>query len=72
MMKQIISITLRRHVSAVNIYHQAKLEQRSGTRIVCTLLPILIDICKAIPLQAWTGTGGSSSLRLSDFKIIDT
>jgi hypothetical protein len=27
---------------------------------------------KAIPLQAWTGPEGSRSLRLPDFKIIDT
>jgi hypothetical protein len=27
---------------------------------------------KAIPLQAWTGPGGSRSLRLSDFKKIGT
>ena len=27
---------------------------------------------KAIPLQAWTGPEGSRSLRLPDFKTIDT
>ena len=27
---------------------------------------------KAIPLQAWTGPEGSGSLRLPDFKTIDT
>jgi hypothetical protein len=27
---------------------------------------------KAVPLQAWTGPEGSRSLRLPDFKTIDT
>jgi hypothetical protein len=27
---------------------------------------------KAIPLQAWTGPEGSGSLRLPDFKTVDT
>jgi hypothetical protein len=27
---------------------------------------------KAIPLQAWTGPEGSRSLRLPDFKMVDT
>ena len=27
---------------------------------------------KAIPLQAWTGPGGSSRLRLPDFKTLDS
>ena len=35
--QQIISKTLRRHVSAINSHHQAKLEQHSGTRVVCTV-----------------------------------
>jgi len=29
-------------------------------------------VVKAIPLQAWTGTEGFKSLRLSDFKTIST
>ena len=32
--QQIISKILRRHVSAINNHHQAKLEQRSGTWVV--------------------------------------
>ena len=36
-MTTIISKTLRRHVSAINIHHQAKLEQRSGTCVMCTV-----------------------------------
>ena len=27
---------------------------------------------KAIPLQAWTGPGGSKRLRLPDFQTVDT
>ena len=32
----------------------------------------LIDMSKAIPLQAWTGPEGSRRLRLPDFKTIST
>ena len=35
--QQIVNKTLRRHVSAINSHHQAKLEQRLGTWVVCTL-----------------------------------
>jgi len=28
--------------------------------------------CKAVPLQAWTGSGGSRNLRLPEFKTIGT
>jgi len=31
-----------------------------------------IRVGKSIPLQAWTGPEGSRSLRLPDFKTIDT
>jgi len=44
-MTTVISKTVRRHVSAVSIHHQAKLEQRSGTWVVCTVwVPISFTI----------------------------
>jgi hypothetical protein len=36
------------------------------------IIVILLDKCKAIPLQAWTGPEGFRRLRLPDFKTIGT
>jgi len=33
---------------------------------------VLTDKGKALPLQAWTGPGGSRSLRFTDFKTSGT
>jgi hypothetical protein len=38
----------------------------------CPAHLILLDVIKAISLQAWTGPEGSRRLRLPDFKTIDT
>jgi hypothetical protein len=48
--------------------------------MLCVFLLYIKYLCKgkgkgkdkAIPLQAWTGSKASSSLRLSDFKTIGT
>jgi hypothetical protein len=54
------------------VRHGAKFKGKEREGIINVNVLIYIYKGKAIPLQAWTGPGGSRRLRLPDFKTIGT